>query len=151
MPLKPTKRGINMWQRSDAKCGYTYDFNIYAGKETTDCKSKWTLGERVLRKLVETTKSPTVNLWGAWIKQIKCLRITSPIVSPQSGGERSFTVSWWSRSQILGSSTKIIRGSKSPTSISSLQIAKTNGKASDNKFYSFWIPKIFLGAAYEKV
>lgn len=33
MPLKLTKRGIKMWMRCDSQTGYTYDFNIYSGKE----------------------------------------------------------------------------------------------------------------------
>ena len=32
LPLKPVKRGIKVW-RCDAYPGYTYDMNVYAGRE----------------------------------------------------------------------------------------------------------------------
>lgn len=60
MPLKPVKRGIKIWQRCDALSGYTYDMNIYCGKETT--VQEGTLGERVVLKLANTIKKPQVSL-----------------------------------------------------------------------------------------
>lgn len=57
MLLKPIKRGIKTWMRSDSFTGYTYDFNIYTGRETDHQDT--TLGERVIRKLVSTTKKKT--------------------------------------------------------------------------------------------
>ncbi|GFQ64883.1 piggyBac transposable element-derived protein 4 [Trichonephila clavata] len=49
LPLKQIKRGIKLWERSDSVTGYTYDMNIYAGKDlNTDGK---TLGERVVLQL----------------------------------------------------------------------------------------------------
>lgn len=52
MPLKPIKRGIKIWVRSDAQTGYCYDFNIYCGKETDVVDGS--LGERVVKKLVSS-------------------------------------------------------------------------------------------------
>jgi hypothetical protein len=60
LPLKPIKRGIKIWMRCDAKSGYTYDLNIYKGKEEI-CK-KNSLGERVVKKLASTIKSSNVVL-----------------------------------------------------------------------------------------
>ncbi|XP_055909332.1 piggyBac transposable element-derived protein 4-like [Eupeodes corollae] len=60
MPLKPTKRGIKMWLRCDALSGYTYDFNIYSGREEQVLKG--TLGERVVNTLAETIKEKDVTL-----------------------------------------------------------------------------------------
>lgn len=52
LPLKPIKRGIKIWERCDAKSGYTYDLNIYEGKDVV--KVDGTLGERVVNKLCDT-------------------------------------------------------------------------------------------------
>lgn len=60
MPLKPVKRGIKIWMRCDSKSGYTYDFNIYSGKETESVEG--TLGERVVNKLASTIIEPDVTL-----------------------------------------------------------------------------------------
>jgi len=63
MPLKPIKRGIKMWMRSDSRSGYVYDFNIYRGQEEDEHDdAAGTLGERVVLKLTETIKSPDVSL-----------------------------------------------------------------------------------------
>ncbi|XP_054729306.1 piggyBac transposable element-derived protein 4-like [Anastrepha obliqua] len=35
MPMKPIKRGVKIWLRCDAKTGYTYDLNVYTGKDVT--------------------------------------------------------------------------------------------------------------------
>jgi hypothetical protein len=60
-PLKPTKRGVKKWMRCDAKTGYVYDFNIYAGAENnTDVVG--TLGERVVNKLCSTIRNPNVTI-----------------------------------------------------------------------------------------
>lgn len=61
LPMKPTKRGIKIWQRCDSKTGYTYDFNIYAGKEECSTLSG-TLGERVVFKLCKTIRNPDTVL-----------------------------------------------------------------------------------------
>ncbi|KAG5873275.1 hypothetical protein JTB14_013186 [Gonioctena quinquepunctata] len=47
MPQKPVKRGIEMRLRCDADTGYTYDFDIYTGKETEPLIG--TMGERVVK------------------------------------------------------------------------------------------------------
>ncbi|XP_053958469.1 piggyBac transposable element-derived protein 4-like [Anastrepha ludens] len=60
IPLKPTKRGIKMWLRRDALTGYTYDFNIYCGRE--DGKVEGTLGERVVNQLAATIRETNVTL-----------------------------------------------------------------------------------------
>ncbi|XP_055376720.1 piggyBac transposable element-derived protein 4-like [Condylostylus longicornis] len=60
MPLKPIKRGIKIWMRCDSLTGYTYDFNIYSGKETGSLHG--TLGERVVNKLMETVTETDVTL-----------------------------------------------------------------------------------------
>ncbi|XP_018785568.1 PREDICTED: piggyBac transposable element-derived protein 4-like [Bactrocera latifrons] len=60
LPLKPTKRGIKMWLRCDALTGYTYDFNIYCGKEEGVVEG--TLGERVVNKLAATIQETDVTL-----------------------------------------------------------------------------------------
>jgi hypothetical protein len=60
MPLKPVRRGIKMWLRCDSNTGYTYDFNIYTGKETQQVDG--TLGERVVRTLASTIKENNVTL-----------------------------------------------------------------------------------------
>lgn len=52
MPLKPVKRGIKMWLRCDSLTGYTYDFDIYCGKQTENLTG--TLGERVVNKLISS-------------------------------------------------------------------------------------------------
>lgn len=60
LPLKPIKRGIKIWVRSDSKTGYVYDLNIYAGKEMN--ASEGTLGERVVFSLSDTIKCTNVVL-----------------------------------------------------------------------------------------
>lgn len=66
MPLKPTKRGIKLWLRCDADSGYTYDIQVYSGRESpTSTSSKngsLTLGERVVKSLASTIKSKDVVL-----------------------------------------------------------------------------------------
>lgn len=59
LPLKPTKRGIKMWLRCDSLTGYTYDFNIYCGKEGV---VEGTLGERVVNQLAATIRETDVTL-----------------------------------------------------------------------------------------
>lgn len=61
MPLKPVKRGIKLWMRCDSMTGYTYDFNIYSGKEDNSHTSS-TLGERVVMKLASTIRYPDTTL-----------------------------------------------------------------------------------------
>ncbi|XP_049861994.1 piggyBac transposable element-derived protein 4-like [Schistocerca gregaria] len=46
LPMKPVKHGINIWMRSDSVTGYTYDFNIYCGKDANNLDG--TLGEHLL-------------------------------------------------------------------------------------------------------
>lgn len=58
-PLKPVKRGIKPWQRCDPQSGYTYDLNIYAGKESSSLED--TVRERVVKKLMSTARSATVT------------------------------------------------------------------------------------------
>lgn len=60
MPLKPVKRGIKIWLRCDSLTGYTYDFNVYCGKETIHTDG--TLGERVVARLAETISNPDTAL-----------------------------------------------------------------------------------------
>jgi hypothetical protein len=44
LPLKLVKQGIKVWLRRDSITGYTYDRNIYAGKEPIPGEGN--LGER---------------------------------------------------------------------------------------------------------
>ena len=60
LPLKPVKRGIKVWIRCDALTGYTYDWNIYGGKENT--VQQGTLGERVVRKLCDSITEKDVTV-----------------------------------------------------------------------------------------
>ena len=60
LPLKPVKRGIKIWMRCDAQSGYTYDMNVYAGKETEACTG--TLGERVVNTLAASIKEVDFTL-----------------------------------------------------------------------------------------
>lgn len=60
VPMKPIKRGIKLWLRSDSLTGYVYDLNVYAGKETEELEG--TLGERVVNKLVSSIREPAVAL-----------------------------------------------------------------------------------------
>ncbi|KFM60564.1 PiggyBac transposable element-derived protein 4, partial [Stegodyphus mimosarum] len=63
LPLKPIKRGIKVWERCDAATGYTYDFNIYSGKDMDNTDHEGTiLGERVVLKLSSTIRNPDVTL-----------------------------------------------------------------------------------------
>ena len=61
MPLKPIKRGIKLWTRCDAQTGYVYDTNIYCGRETE--KVEGTLGERVVKKIVEGVRNDAVLIF----------------------------------------------------------------------------------------
>ena len=58
--MKPVKRGIKVWMRCDSQTGYTYNMNVYAGKETEACSG--TLGERVVNTLAATIKEDDVTL-----------------------------------------------------------------------------------------
>nr|CAH7745804.1 unnamed protein product [Callosobruchus chinensis] len=60
LPLKPVKRGIKIWVRSDAQTGYVYDMNIYCGKELE--QTEGTLGERVVAKLCNTINAPPTGV-----------------------------------------------------------------------------------------
>ena len=60
MPAKPVKRGIKVWMRCDVLTGYTYDMNIYVGKE--DVSQEGTLGERVVKLLVLSIQDRDVTL-----------------------------------------------------------------------------------------
>ena len=48
------ERDQSMEEVCDCQIGYTYDMNVYAGKETEACSE--TLGERVVNTLVATIK-----------------------------------------------------------------------------------------------
>lgn len=61
MPAKPTKRGIKIWERYDARTGYTYDFDIYSGKDAL-CDVSRTLGESVVLKLCRTVRDCNISL-----------------------------------------------------------------------------------------
>ena len=63
MPLKPVKRGIKLWCRCDSDSGYTYDLNVYSGKESQSITDgALTLGERVVKRLASTIQEPDVCL-----------------------------------------------------------------------------------------
>ena len=49
MPLKPTKRGIKVWVRSDSKTGYMCDFEVYTGRQGGTAEVG--LGGNVVRRL----------------------------------------------------------------------------------------------------
>ena len=54
--LKPIKRGVKAWQRCDAKTGYIFDLNVYAGKTENDEFFEGTLGERAVIELRSTVR-----------------------------------------------------------------------------------------------
>ncbi|KAF2886073.1 hypothetical protein ILUMI_20099, partial [Ignelater luminosus] len=58
LSLKPTKRGIKIWVRSDSSTGYVYDLKIYAGKDTE--ATSGALGERIVKKETKTPFLPFV-------------------------------------------------------------------------------------------
>ena len=60
--MKPTKRGVKVWQRCDAQTGYIFDLNIYTGKAKNDEFSQGALGERVVTKLCVTINISDVML-----------------------------------------------------------------------------------------
>ena len=51
MPKKPTKWGMKAWLLADSRTGYTWNWNLYAGKEDGDTDDS--LGTRVVLQLVE--------------------------------------------------------------------------------------------------
>nr|CAH7742974.1 unnamed protein product [Callosobruchus chinensis] len=54
LPLKPVKRGIKIWVRSDAQTGYVYDMNIYCG---TSCVGTCMLNRRNMPKFAKSTRA----------------------------------------------------------------------------------------------
>ncbi|XP_047111729.1 piggyBac transposable element-derived protein 4-like [Schistocerca piceifrons] len=60
LPMKPVKRGIKIWMRSDSVTGYTYGFNIYFGNDANNMDG--TLGERVVLQLSKTIRDTNVML-----------------------------------------------------------------------------------------
>jgi hypothetical protein len=60
LPVKPVKQGIKVWMRCDSLTVYTYDMNIYAGKEPNP--GKGTLGEIVVKRLASTVQEKDVTL-----------------------------------------------------------------------------------------
>lgn len=61
LPLKSIKSGIKLWLRCDASTGYTYDINIYFGKDEQRQKDV-TLGEHVVWQLVNTIRHTDEDL-----------------------------------------------------------------------------------------
>ena len=60
MPMKPTKRGIKLWQRNYSLTGYTYDLSVYSGRADPNGsggKEKESLGERVVLSLAKTIRN----------------------------------------------------------------------------------------------
>lgn len=63
MPLKAVKRGIKLWCRCESDSGYTYDLNVYSGKESQPITDgALTLGGRVVKRLASTIQEPDVCL-----------------------------------------------------------------------------------------
>ncbi|XP_049837964.1 piggyBac transposable element-derived protein 3-like [Schistocerca gregaria] len=60
LPIKPVERRIKIWMRSASVTGYTYDFNIYCGKDPNN--QDRTLGERVVLQLSKTIRDINVML-----------------------------------------------------------------------------------------
>ncbi|KAF2348523.1 PiggyBac transposable element-derived protein [Trinorchestia longiramus] len=60
MPMKNTKRGIQLWVRSCAETSYVYDSDIYSGKADDD--SGKLLGEKVVSKLCDSPRNPDVTI-----------------------------------------------------------------------------------------
>lgn len=58
---KPIRDGVKCWHRCDTKTGYSYVFNVYQGRE--ESFSEGTLGERVVKKLCATIRSPHVAIF----------------------------------------------------------------------------------------
>lgn len=55
LPMKPIKRGIKIWFRSDSETGYTYDVRVYSGREDQGKDPNiLLLGERVITELAST-------------------------------------------------------------------------------------------------
>lgn len=61
LPLKPIKRGIKLWVRCDSKTGYTYNINIYSGKDEQRVKDT-TLGEHVVLQLTNSIRETDISL-----------------------------------------------------------------------------------------
>ena len=52
MPAKPTKYGINVWERAISRNGYICQFEVYVGKSTGDgAGPEKNLGQKVVEKL----------------------------------------------------------------------------------------------------
>ena len=49
MPLKPVRRGIKVWARTESSSGYVYGFQVYTGKQGGTTKTG--LGEKVVKTL----------------------------------------------------------------------------------------------------
>ncbi|CAH2101112.1 unnamed protein product [Euphydryas editha] len=55
MPMKPVKRGYNIWARADSTTGYLYQFEIYCGK--TAGTMEVGLGPNLVLRLTETIQN----------------------------------------------------------------------------------------------
>jgi len=54
VPLKPIKRGIKVWVRTDSKNGYFCEFIVYTGKAADGMTRELSLGEKVVLRLPES-------------------------------------------------------------------------------------------------
>lgn len=73
LPLKPIKRGIKLWVRSDSLSGYAYDLDVYSGKQ--DGQADGTVGERVVRKLTSSiTKSDVVICFDRFFTSVTLMK-----------------------------------------------------------------------------
>lgn len=61
LPMKPTKRGIKSWVRSDALTGYTYDIRVYSGKSDANTHDTGTLGEKVIHQMTSFALSSDIT------------------------------------------------------------------------------------------
>ncbi len=85
MPLKPVKRGIKLWMRSDAKSGYIYDFDIYQGKCDGDDPQFTTLGERVVTRLLRSVQCPPADVTVAIDRFFTSVRLIDSTPFPMVG------------------------------------------------------------------
>ena len=54
MPMKPVKRGYNVWCLAESGTGFVSQFDIYSGRSDMQGYSSFSLGERVVLTLCDT-------------------------------------------------------------------------------------------------
>ena len=79
LPMKPVKRGFEVWVRADAVTGYFSAFDVYVGKPSDGATIVVGLGERVVLQLSESLRGGNYQIFCHYLPPLGHAPHTRPL------------------------------------------------------------------------